>query len=129
MTQQDGGKPYGARYIGSMVADVHRTLKYGGLFMYPSTTDAPKGKVCSTHLSLNICRNDVHHVFVLNKHQLRLLYECNPMAYIIEKAGGIASDGNQAILDKKPQSIHERSPIFLGSSEDVYEVLAYVNRC
>ncbi|KAI4458828.1 fructose-16-bisphosphatase-related [Holotrichia oblita] len=60
------GKPYGARYVGSMVADVHRTLKYGGIFMYPATKDAPTGK-------------------------LRLLYECIPMAYIIEQAGGLAS--------------------------------------
>jgi len=95
------GKPYGARYIGSMVADVHRTLKYGGIFMYPATKDAPKGK-------------------------LRLLYECNPMSYIIEQAGGIASNGSIPILDIIPKSIHERSPIFLGSSEDVKDVLAII---
>jgi len=93
------GKPYGARYVGSMVSDVHRTLKYGGIFMYPSTKDAPKGK-------------------------LRLLYECNPMAYIIENAGGIASNGKIPVLDIQPQTIHERAPIFLGSKEDVKEVLA-----
>uniref|UniRef100_A0A2L2XW17 Fructose-1,6-bisphosphatase isozyme 2 n=1 Tax=Parasteatoda tepidariorum TaxID=114398 RepID=A0A2L2XW17_PARTP len=92
------GKPYGARYIGSMVADVHRTLKYGGIFMYPATKDAPKGK-------------------------LRLMYECNPMGYLIEKAGGIATTGKMPILDIVPESIHQRSPIFLGSPEDVKEVM------
>jgi fructose-1,6-bisphosphatase I len=92
------GKPYGARYVGSMVADVHRTLKYGGIFMYPSTKESPKGK-------------------------LRLLYECNPMAHIIENAGGIASSGKIPILDIEPKTIHERAPIFLGSKDDVQEVL------
>jgi fructose-1,6-bisphosphatase I len=93
------GKAYGARYVGSMVSDVHRTLKYGGIFMYPATKDSPKGK-------------------------LRLLYECNPMAFIIERAGGLASTGTQPILDVEPKNIHERSPTFLGSVEDVEEVLA-----
>ncbi|XP_063215946.1 fructose-1,6-bisphosphatase 1 [Bacillus rossius redtenbacheri] len=93
------GKPYGARYVGSMVADVHRTLKYGGIFMYPATKDSPKGK-------------------------LRLLYECNPMAYVITKAGGLASDGSTPILDLVPEAIHQRCPIFLGSRLDVEELLA-----
>ncbi|XP_013780339.1 fructose-1,6-bisphosphatase 1-like [Limulus polyphemus] len=92
------GKPYAARYVGSMVADVHRTLKYGGIFMYPATKDSPNGK-------------------------LRLLYECNPMAYLIEQAGGIASTGKIPVLDVIPEKIHERSPIFLGSREDVEEIL------
>ncbi|XP_076355538.1 fructose-1,6-bisphosphatase 1-like [Tachypleus tridentatus] len=92
------GKPYAARYVGSMVADVHRTLKYGGIFMYPATKDSPSGK-------------------------LRLLYECNPMAYLIEQAGGIASTGKIPVLDVIPEKIHERSPIFLGSTEDVEEIL------
>jgi len=96
------GKPYAARYIGSMVADVHRTLVYGGIFLYPATKEAPKGK-------------------------LRLLYECYPMAYIIEQAGGIATNGHIPILDVKPESIHQRSPIYLGSSEDVNELLAIAN--
>ncbi|CAG0880187.1 unnamed protein product [Darwinula stevensoni] len=91
------GKPYGARYIGSMVADVHRTLKYGGIFMYPATKDAPKGK-------------------------LRLMYECNPMALLVVKAGGAASTGLMPVLDIKPNNIHQRSPIFLGSTEDVKDV-------
>jgi len=97
------GKPYGARYIGSMVADVHRTLKYGGIFMYPATKDAPKGK-------------------------LRLLYECNPMSYIMVQAGGIASNGTIPILDIQPTSIHERQPIYLGSRDDVNDVLAIIKK-
>jgi fructose-1,6-bisphosphatase I len=97
----DDSKPCGARYVGSMVADVHRTLLNGGIFMYPATTQAPKGK-------------------------LRLLYECNPMAYIIEKAGGMATTGTIPILDVQPESIHQRTPIFLGSEEDVKEVMHYL---
>ncbi|XP_064607807.1 fructose-1,6-bisphosphatase isozyme 2-like isoform X2 [Liolophura sinensis] len=95
----ESGKPYGGRYIGSMVADVHRTLMYGGIFMYPATTQSPKGK-------------------------LRLLYECNPMAYVMEQAGGKASTGTSPILDLQPTEIHQRSPIFLGSKEDVEDVEA-----
>ncbi|XP_060080318.1 fructose-1,6-bisphosphatase 1-like [Ylistrum balloti] len=91
------GKPYGARYIGSMVADVHRTLVYGGIFMYPATSESPKGK-------------------------LRLLYESNPMAFIIEQAGGMAITGKERILDIQPTSIHQRCPVFMGSKEDVQEV-------
>lgn len=94
------GKPYGARYVGSMVADVHRTIKYGGIFIYPATKSAPNGK-------------------------LRLLYECNPMAYLMIEAGGLASDGKISILDIVPKKIHERSPIFLGSKLDVEEALSY----
>ncbi|KAG5899412.1 hypothetical protein JTB14_033605 [Gonioctena quinquepunctata] len=97
------GKPYNARYVGSMVADVHRTIKYGGIFIYPATTASPKGK-------------------------LRLLYECIPMAYIMEQAGGLASSGKIPILDVQPTGIHERSPIFLGSTEDVEEVLAIIKK-
>lgn len=96
------GKPYGARYVGSMVADVHRTIKYGGIFLYPATSQSPNGK-------------------------LRLLYEGNPMAYLIEQAGGKASTGKQRILDVVPTTIHQRTPVFLGSSNDVDEVLSYIN--
>ena len=92
------GKPYGSRYVGSMVADVHRTLVYGGIFMYPATSEAPKGK-------------------------LRLMYECNPLAYIIEKAGGVATTGKMPILDVQPTQIHQRVPIFLGSKTEVEEVI------
>lgn len=97
------GKPYAARYIGSMVADVHRTLVYGGIFMYPATKEAPKGK-------------------------LRLMYECNPMAYIMEHAGGTATTGHMRILDIMPESIHQRSPIFLGSNEDVQELVDVIKQ-
>jgi len=95
------GKTYGARYVGSMVADVHRTIKYGGIFIYPATTSSKNGK-------------------------LRLLYECNPMAYIVEKAGGKASAGKVDILDVVPTAIHQRSPIYLGSKLDVEEALSYI---
>lgn len=95
------GKTYGARYVGSMVADVHRTIKYGGIFIYPATTSSKNGK-------------------------LRLLYECNPMAYIVERAGGKASAGKVDILDIVPTGIHQRSPIYLGSKLDVEEALSYI---
>jgi fructose-1,6-bisphosphatase I len=85
------GGPYTQRYIGSMVADVHRNLIKGGIFMYPGTTDKPQGK-------------------------LRLLYECNPFAFIVEKAGGRATDGKGRILDIVPQALHERTPLFIGSN-------------
>ncbi|XP_043260215.1 fructose-1,6-bisphosphatase 1 [Colletes gigas] len=97
------GKPYSARYVGSMVADVHRTIKYGGIFLYPATKTHPGGK-------------------------LRLLYECIPMAYILKEAGGMASNGEIDILNLLPESIHQRSPIFLGSREDVEEVLQYIQK-
>lgn len=93
-----GKQPQGARYVGSMVADVHRTLKYGGTFMYPASKEAPKGK-------------------------LRLLYECIPMAYIIEQAGGKATTGTMDILDVVPESIHQRTPIFLGSKDDIEDIV------
>lgn len=77
-----------------MVADVHRTLLYGGIFAYPADSKSPSGK-------------------------LRILYECFPMAFVIEKAGGYASMGCSAILDIIPKSIHARSPIIIGSADDV----------
>ena len=88
-TSAQGG-PYTQRYIGSMVADVHRNLIKGGIFMYPGTKERPMGK-------------------------LRLLYECNPFAFITEVAGGRATNGTQRILDVKPSKLHERSPFFVGS--------------
>jgi len=87
-------RPYSARYVGSLVGDIQRTLLYGGIFMYPGDTKNPKGK-------------------------LRLMYEGNPMAFLIEQAGGRATDGFKRILDIQPQSLHERTPLFLGSQEDV----------
>jgi fructose-1,6-bisphosphatase I len=83
-------QPFSARYVGSMVADVHRTLLYGGLFMYPADTQHPRGK-------------------------LRLLYEATPTAMIIREAGGRATDGERDILDIQPHNIHETTPLFLGS--------------
>ena len=84
------GGPYTQRYIGSMVADVHRNLIKGGIFIYPVTSKNPNGK-------------------------LRLLYECNPLAYMVEIAGGRATDGRQRILEKIPAGLHGRSPLFIGS--------------
>jgi fructose-1,6-bisphosphatase I len=88
---KDNGGPYTQRYIGSMVSDLHRNLIKGGIFMYPGTTDKPGGK-------------------------LRLMYECNPFAFIVEVAGGRATDGKQRILDIVPTELHQRSPLFIGSS-------------
>lgn len=97
--KSDGG-PYTQRYIGSMVADVHRNLIKGGIFMYPTTKDKPKGK-------------------------LRLLYECNPLAYIVEKAGGKATNGLQRILDVEPTELHQRSSLFIGSMKMMEEMETY----
>ncbi|MBW0160033.1 MAG: fructose-bisphosphatase class I, partial [Sediminibacterium sp.] len=95
------GGPYTQRYIGSMVADVHRNLIKGGIFMYPGTIDKPKGK-------------------------LRLLYESNPFAFILEVAGGRATDGKQRILDIHPTELHQRTPLFIGSSEMMDELESYL---
>jgi len=94
------GKPYSLRYVGSMVADVHRTLIYGGIFMYPADTNSKDGK-------------------------LRLLYEANPMAMIIEQAGGKASTGTQRILDIQPTDVHQRVPVYIGSRQDIEELESY----
>ncbi len=95
--------PYTSRYIGSMVADVHRTLVKGGVFMYPATAKSPKGK-------------------------LRLMYEANPMAFIVEQAGGLATDGKNRILDKQPTELHERTPLFIGAKDDVTRVMELMAR-
>jgi len=87
-------RPYSSRYIGSMVADIHRNLLYGGIFMYPADSRSPRGK-------------------------LRLVYECNPMSFIVEAAGGKSSDGKTRILDLVPENLHQRTPIFIGSADDV----------
>lgn len=92
----DKSRPYSARYIGSAIADVHRTLFYGGIFMYPADSKSPKGK-------------------------LRLIYELNPLAAIIEEAGGRATNGVEEILKVQPTEIHQRMPVFLGSTDDVLE--------
>jgi fructose-1,6-bisphosphatase I len=98
----DGLRPYSLRYVGTMVADIHRTLHYGGIFMYPSDSSMPTGK-------------------------LRLVYECNPMAFIIEQAGGKATDGHRRILDLTPTALHQRVPCFMGSPEDVDECVRFLN--
>ncbi|MGX5691133.1 class 1 fructose-bisphosphatase [Arcticibacter tournemirensis] len=91
---KETNRPYSSRYIGSMVADLHRNIIKGGIFIYPTTASAPRGK-------------------------LRLVYECNPMAFIIEQAGGRATDGFERILEKEVTSLHQRSAIFLGSENMV----------
>ncbi|KAJ4966592.1 hypothetical protein NE237_018441 [Protea cynaroides] len=96
---KDGSLSKSLRYVGSMVADVHRTLLYGGIFLYPGDKKSPNGK-------------------------LRVLYEVFPMAFLMEKAGGQAFTGKQRALDLVPKKIHDRSPIFLGSYDDVEEVKA-----
>jgi len=96
-------RPYASRYIGSMVADVHRNLIKGGIFMYPDTEEAPHGK-------------------------LRLLYEANPMAFIVEQAGGRASDGRRRILDILPTELHERVPVLMGSSDMVKKAEEFIER-
>ena len=96
------GGPYTQRYVGSMVADVHRNLIKGGIFMYPGTADKPNGK-------------------------LRLLYECNPFAFIVEKAGGLATNGIQKILDIEPTALHQRTPFFIGSIDMMEELKNYMN--
>lgn len=97
-------RPYTSRYIGSMIADFHRNLLKGGIYMYPSTCKAPNGK-------------------------LRLLYECNPMAFLVEQAGGKASNGSERVLDIDPVQLHQRIPFFAGSSnmvEQLEEMLSEV---
>lgn len=87
-------RPYSSRYIGSMIADMHRNIIKGGIFLYPPTSSSPKGK-------------------------LRLVYECNPMAFIIEQAGGRATDGFQRILEMEVVSLHQRCSIIVGSENMV----------
>lgn len=103
--QQKGaseGGPYTQRYIGSMVSDVHRNLIKGGIFMYPALKDKPGGK-------------------------LRLLYECSPFAFIVEVAGGMATDGKQRILDIEPTHVHQRTPLYIGSKLMMEELNSYIN--
>lgn len=95
------GRPFTSRYIGSMVADIHRNLLLGGVFIYPQTSAQPNGK-------------------------LRLMYECNPIAFIIEQAGGKATTGYERILDIKPEELHQRVPAILGSTELVDKVIEFI---
>jgi fructose-1,6-bisphosphatase I len=91
---KERGLPYGGRYVGSLVADAHRTLLKGGIFAYPADSKSPRGK-------------------------LRLLYEANPMAFVFEQAGGAATNGTDPILDIIPTALHQRTPLILGSRDDV----------
>ncbi len=96
------GIPYKARYVGSLVADFHRNLLKGGLFAYPGYKGVPNGK-------------------------LRVLYECNPLAFVAEQAGGKATTGKERILDMKPTELHQRCPLFIGSAEMVDEAERFMN--
>ena len=95
-------EPYSARYVGSMVADVHRTLLYGGIFMYPADAQNPNGK-------------------------LRLLYEAAPMAMLVTQAGGRATDGQRDLLTIQPQALHQRVPVYLGSHDCVSKVERFIS--
>lgn len=105
---KENGGPYTQRYVASMVADLHRNLIKGGIFLYPGTLDKPNGK-------------------------LRLVYECNPFAFIMEVAGGKATNGEQDILDILPGSLHQRSPLYIGSAnmmgelEECLQATSFVN--
>ena len=97
--KEEDDRPYTSRYIGSLVSDVHRNMIKGGIYIYPNTSKDPNGK-------------------------LRLLYECNPMAFLIEQAGGKASDGYRRILDIEPKTLHQRTP-FIGGSATMVEKAEY----
>ena len=104
-TDKKTKRPYTSRYIGSLVADFHRNLLKGGIFIYPETNSHPTGK-------------------------LRLLYECNPIAFIAEQAGGAATNGEKRILELTPESIHQRMPFYTGSKNmmnKVEEFLRFFN--
>ncbi len=96
-------RPFSTRYIGSLVADFHRNLLKGGIFIYPSTARSPKGK-------------------------LRLIYECNPLGWIVEQAGGKASNGYKRIMEVEPESLHQRTPLFIGSKNLVEKAEAYMTK-
>ncbi len=100
-TDKKTSRPYSGRYIGSLVADFHRNLIKGGIYMYPGTTGSPNGK-------------------------LRLMYEANPLAFIVEQAGGKASTGSGRILEVKPKDLHQRVPLFIGSKNMVERVEALI---
>ncbi len=99
---KDTKRPYSHRYIGSMVADMHRTLIKGGIFMYPADKKNANGK-------------------------LRLQYECNPMSFLMEAAGGVATTGKERILDIEPSELHQRVPIFIGSKNMVEKAVEMIN--
>lgn len=99
--EEEGSTPFSARYVGSMVADFHRTLQYGGIFMYPGTRDKPEGK-------------------------LRLLYEVAPLAFVCEQAGGASTDGRTRTLDMQPTELHQRVPVFMGNRSHVELAAEYL---
>lgn len=94
-------RPYTSRYIGSLVADIHRNMLKGGIYIYPETESHPRGK-------------------------LRLQYECNPMAFIVEQAGGRATDGERRILDLEPEDVHQRTPFYAGSEAMMEKVTDFL---
>jgi fructose-1,6-bisphosphatase I len=100
-TDSATNRPLNSRYIGSMVSDIHRNLLYGGIFLYPASTKAPNGK-------------------------LRLMYEANPMAFIVEQAGGRASNGDLDILQIVPEKLHQRVPLFIGCEFDVTMIEEFI---
>lgn len=100
-TPSEDGRPYGSRYVGTLVADFHRTLLQGGVFAYPADSKNPEGK-------------------------LRLLYEASPLAFIAEAAGGAATSGTHRILDIAPQGLHDRIPLFIGSKDDVADATRFL---
>ncbi len=101
--QEEGDRPYTSRYIGSLVSDFHRNMIKGGIYLYPTSSKAPNGK-------------------------LRLLYECNPMAYLAEQAGGKASDGFQRIMEIKPTELHQRVSFFCGSKNMVEKAEEFMQK-
>jgi len=98
---RDSSRPYTARYIGSLVADFHRNLIKGGIYIYPGTSKSPEGKI-------------------------RLMYESNPLAFIVEQAGGIANTGRERIMDIQPKDLHQRTPLFIGSKNMVGKAINYL---
>lgn len=100
---EEDDRPYTSRYIGSLVSDIHRNMIKGGIYIYPTSSKAPNGK-------------------------LRLLYECNPMAFIVEQAGGKASNGFQRILEIEPKELHQRVPFFCGSFNMVLKVEEFMEK-
>src|SRR5690554_7181349 len=100
---EEDNRPYTSRYIGSLVSDIHRNILKGGIYIYPTTSSAPNGK-------------------------LRLLYECNPMAFIAEQAGGKASNGHQRIMDIQPTELHQRVPFFCGSKNMVEKAEEFMGK-
>jgi len=101
--EEEEDRPYNSRYIGSLVSDFHRNMIKGGIYFYPSTSKSPNGK-------------------------LRLLYECNPMAFLAERAGGKASDGFNRILDIKPSELHQRVPFFCGNKDMVDKLESFMKK-